>query len=132
MITTHVRTAILTALQSTPAVTALVPAVNIYPGKTPGALSWPFIRYGAANSSVGRASCWHGAEVNGSVHIFAKADPAIPDPEGFVGNAIDAISDALESIDDCHAGLSQVMGDPDEADSWHGVVNFTMAVFEQA
>lgn len=124
--TVYARQTILAALKANPAVTARIPAARLYPAKTPSAPVKPFGRYGTATSEPDRPSGWRGGDVSGAYHVFAGAGPAIPDPEAWVGDTVDAIAEAIDAIDDCHVTRTQVLPDPEEVDVWHGIVFFEM------
>lgn len=125
------RSSILEAIQTDAAVTALIPAARLYPSKTPNNPVKPFGRYGAEAVEPVRASCWKGGAVAGAYHVWAAVTPAIPDPKTFTELAVAAIADALDAMPDCYVDRTLLLEDTDEADLWHGVVQFTFTVIEQ-
>lgn len=130
--TTYARQTILTALRADPAVTARIPADRLYPAKTPNPATKPFGRYGTATSEPDRYSCWRGGDVSGAYHVFVGVAPAIPDPEAWCGDTVDALAEAIDGISDCHVERTQVLQDPEEADVWHGIVFFELKALATA
>jgi hypothetical protein len=130
--TTYARQTILAALKADSAVTAMVPKASIYPAKTPNNPGKPFIRYGSASVQPQRASCWAGGDVSGAVHLFVGQSGAIHDPEAFAGDALDAIAEALDAIEDCHVERTQLLPDAEEPDIMHGIAFFTVKAMAEA
>lgn len=124
--TKYARQTILAALKADATVTALIPAARIFPAKTPSAPIKPFGRYGTATSEPQRASCWRGGEVSGAYHVFVGTSSTIHDPESWTGDVVDAMAEAIDGIPDCHVVRTQVLPDPDEADVWHGLIQWEM------
>lgn len=132
--TVHARTTILAALKADATVTARIPAARLYPAKTPNAPLKPFGRYGTATSEPDRYSCWRGGDVSGAYHVFAGVNAAagIYDPEQWVGDTVDVVAEAIDSIEDCYVVRTQVLPDPEEADVWHGVIFWEMKALAEA
>lgn len=130
--TVYARQTILAALKADASVTARIPAARLYPAKTPNAPVKPFGRYGTATAEPERYSGMRGGDVSGAYHVFAGVSDAIPDPEAWVGDTVDAISEAIDGTEDCYAVRSQVLPDPEEADLWHGVVFFELKALAPA
>lgn len=124
--TVYARQTILAALKGATAVTARIPAARLYPAKTPTTPVKPFGRYGTATSEPDRYSCWRGGDISGAYHVFAGVDTAIPDPEAWVGDTVDAIAEAIDAIPDCYVVRTQVLRDPEEADVFHGLIFWEM------
>jgi uncharacterized protein DUF3168 len=137
-----VREAILTALKSNDALTALVPADRIYPPKTPTTPSWPFIRYGAASDLPWKSAGEDGQRILTAVHCFARATDDEPDGEDLAGRIKAAVAEQMDGpagkgfsieLDGGFRAVAQVQGgrvirDGDEADDWHGLVDLEVVV----
>lgn len=136
-----VRQKIIETMKGSVPLTALVPASRIYPQKTPPSPSWPFIRMGALADSTIRTDCGVGGEVSGAVHCFTKASASTLDPEAAAANikrriasALDAISAMAVTIDgeahqlDVQVTGGQLLVDPEEADAFHGIVEFEATI----
>lgn len=108
----------------------MIPAARLYAATPPASPIKPFGRYGVESVDPFRASCWRGGTVDGSYHVFVNKAPGIGDPKAYAEQAIAAIADVLDALPDCYVERTQMM-ESDEADSWHGVVTFTMALVEQ-
>ncbi len=120
------RQTILTALKSTGAVTAIVPAERIYPSKAPASPIYPLIRYGQPTADPVRLSGGDGGAVSSIVQCYvAKQRGVIDDPETTCGDLVKAIADALDALPGCFVTLTQLFDDPQEADTKRGVVSFT-------
>lgn len=130
--TTHARRTILAALKADATVTGFIPAARIYPPKTPNGPTKPFSRYGASFAEPARASCWSGGGVRGTVHVFVGQSGTILDPEAFTGDAVDAMAEAIDGIEDCFVERTQVFADADEPDDYHGIVFFRMDAMGQS
>lgn len=128
--TIEARSIVIKALKAAPSVTAKIPADRLYPTVTPASPAKPFGRYGVESVDPFRASCWRGGSVDGSYHVFVNKAADIPDPKAYAEQAIAAIADVLDGLPDCHVERTQMMEGTD-ADSWHGVVMFTMTLVEQ-
>ena len=124
--------AILTALKADASLVALVPAARIYPEITPGELTWPFMRIGTMTDiPVRHDVSGPGANVLGSVHVFAKASAAHPDPSKFCKTVNRHVARILEAIDagtvnsepslSIHVTQAQELPDGAEAGARHGV-----------
>lgn len=140
--TLTVRRAVLAALKGDAAVTALVPAANIYPQSPPGTPDWPFIRYGGPTAIPITGSCLDGCEIVVAVHGFAKPrysaggamTETAEDHAARIGAAIAAALDKRRLTLD--AGYkartrwtgSQLLQDGAEADAYHTVQNFIIRV----
>jgi hypothetical protein len=130
--TTYARQTILAALKADTAVTAMVPKASIYPAKAPNPPDYPFIRYGSADALPQRAAGWKGGDVSGAVHVFVGQSDSIPDPEAWCGDAVDAMAEAIDAIEDCYCDRTQVIPDAEEPDIMHGLVFFTMKALASA
>ena len=126
------RTAILDAIQGDASVTALVPAARLYPSKTPNNPIKPFGRYGSEIVEPVRASCWRGGTVAAAYHVFVGTTDAIPDPKSYAEHAVAALADCIDALDDCHVERTQIMEDGQEADVWHGIVQFAFTSIMEA
>ena len=132
--TDNARKAILARLKADSGLTALVPAARIYPSRTPAALTWPYIKLGVINDLPYRPSGAIGSQnLFGTVHVFTKTGGAVLDAE----NQCHQIRKELMRILDAQSGIiipsgtfymsydgGTVMQDGDEADAYHGVVNW--------
>lgn len=128
--TKHARTTILTALKADTTTTDLVP--RIFPEKTPNSPQKPFGRYGSSFAEPARASCWSGGSVRGTVHVFVGQTSTIHDPAAYTGDALDAMAEVIDGIDDCYVERTQVFADADEPDDYHGIVFFRMDAMGQS
>jgi hypothetical protein len=123
---TSVRQMILPALKGNSAITAIVPSARIYPSKTPSALIYPFIRYGAVSFQPESPSCSHGGIVSGSVHCFVNSG----DAEAICGDLASLIEDCLNETADTFGTSVQILPDAAEPDVWHGIVFFDCLALE--
>ena len=132
------RRAILIALKTDSATTALVPADHIYPPQTPALPTWPFVRYGAITQLPFRGAGLDGSTMVGAVHAFAKGpgEDAVsligrtiaklldgPNGAGLVLHLEGGVGTAIAQ----HTG-NTILQDPVEADAWHCVCNFEATV----
>lgn len=123
-----VRGKIIAALKADASLTAIVPAARIYPGKSPASPTWPFIRVPILTGTFDGL----GSSQGGFIHCFTKLSATAPDPEAqaaTINRHIARILGAIDDIDvgdDLEAGIhvrqTQTLGDPDEADAYHGIV----------
>lgn len=130
-----VRRAVIALLRADATLTALVPAVRIYPPETPAIVTWPFIRYGAATYLPERASCMDGARVIVSVHSFAKG-PGEDQASKIAARVATALDDAvltLETGDEATITVTggQTLRDTDEASAWHVICDLEVLVVSQ-
>lgn len=127
--------AIVTALKADAALIALIPAARIYPEITPGPLTWPFIRLGSfTDTPVRHDVAGAGANVLGSVHVFAKASAAHADPSMFCKTVNRHVARILDGMDSepiggepalsVHVTQAQEMADGAESGARHGFVLF--------
>ena len=125
------RLAILARLKADSGIAALVPAARIYPSRTPATLTWPFIKLGVINDTPYRPSGAIGSQnLIGTVHIFTKASSSNLDAEyqchlirREVIRAIDAMGAISNGLYIRYDG-GTVLQDGDDADAYHGVVNW--------
>lgn len=139
--TDNARKAILARLKADSGLTALVPAARIYPSRTPAALAWPYIKLGVINDLPYRPSGASGSQnLFGTVHVFTKTGGAVLDAENQchqIRKELMRILDAQSSIPltggkfSLHYDGGTVMQDGDEADAYHGVVNWAGFVVSQ-
>ncbi len=132
--TDNARKAILARLKADSGLTALVPAARIYPSRTPAALTWPYIKLGVINDLPYRPSGASGSQnLFGTVHVFTKSSATSLDAENQchqIRKELMRILDAQSSIAvtggkfSLHYDGGTVMQDGDEADAYHGVVNW--------
>lgn len=140
--TLPVRRAVLTAMKADDALTAMVPEGSIHPQAPLGALSWPFIKWGAPAGIPIKASCVDGNEIIVAVHGFAKRREngsgqvieTAEDHAARIGSGIAAALDgkSLALSAGGHARVrwtgSQLLQDGDESDAFHSVQNFRVRV----
>ena len=128
--TNATRLAILARLKADSGVTALVPSARIYPSRTPATLTWPFIKLGVINDTPYRPSGAVGSQnLIGTVHIFTKASSSVLDAENqchLIRREVIRSIDAMGSIGDLYIRYDggTVLQDGDDADAYHGVVNW--------
>jgi len=125
--TLPLRQAVITKLRADPDLIGLVPAERVYGERSPAKLTWPFVRYG--QSLIGQT----GGVL--PIHIFSKQNFTDETAE-----IADAIVDALDDISlDLgngrratlrwpEQGGTQIIADAAEADAWHGIVRFEVAI----
>lgn len=127
-----VRGKIIAALKGDAQLTAIVPASRIYPGKTPAAPTFPFIRVPMLTGTVAELDGGSGSEQSGVIHCFTKlAAASVPDPEAQAATINRHIVRIVSQIDDTplddgeslgvHAVQTQVIEDSAEADAYHGL-----------
>ena len=128
--TNATRLAILARLKADSGVTALVPSARIYPSRTPASLTWPFIKLGVINDTPYRPSGAIGSQnLIGTVHIFTKTSASVLDAEyqcHLIRREVIRSIDAMGSIGDLYIRYDggTVLQDGDDADAYHGVVNW--------
>lgn len=136
--TLAVRKGILTLLKADAAVTAIVPAAQVYTQVATNPV-WPFIRYGTPSVLPIRASCLDGMEMLVAVHGFAGPrwqDPAtkkrmIETAEDHASRLGSVIARALDGkrfdLTNGYARIEwrggQLLIDGAEADAFHTVQN---------
>lgn len=137
-----VRRAALPALKTTPGVTALVAASEIYPSTVPAAHGWPFIRWGTPIASPFRATGLDSSTIRVTIHGFCKVlldgSGALIDTAESQGEKIGAaIVTALDGrVLDLDGGMhvnftwvgTNLSPDGADADAWHAAVQFEAAV----
>ena len=129
--TNATRLAILARLKADSGITAIVPSARIYPSRTPATLTWPFIKLGVINDTPYRPSGAIGSQnLIGTVHIFTKTSASVLDAEyqchlirREVIRAIDAMGAISNGLYIRYDG-GTVLQDGDDADAYHGVVNW--------
>jgi hypothetical protein len=129
-----VRRAVLTALEDSPAVTAIVPAERLYAAAQPADPAWPFVRTGFAAPAPFRASGIDGLRVALSLHGFARGPQE--DAAAELGAAIAAALDGrVLPLDDDPAAIahlawtgSRLARDGEEAGAWQVVVGIEAVV----
>lgn len=130
-----VRRAILTLLKADAALTALVPAAQIYAQAARSNDLWPFIRWGSPSAVPRRASCLDGQIISSALHGFSKGRwsgkrelETAEDHAARIGAAIAAAVDGRRvAIPGGYAAIrvsgSQLLLDRDEASAFHTVQN---------
>jgi len=109
---------------------------NVYPGKLPNNPQRPFC---IVPTPQGRPA-WRdgtpgGSDLTSIVHVFAGPTDSFPDAEAFcaeVNAHVVRILSGLDLVTDnvsvgAHPTLDQVIRDADEADGWHGMVNYDVS-----
>ena len=128
--TNATRLAILARLKADSGITAIVPSARIYPSRTPATLTWPFIKLGVINDTPYRPSGAVGSQnLIGTVHIFTKTSASVLDAEyqcHLIRREVIRAIDAMGSIGDLYIRYDggTVLQDGDDADAYHGVVNW--------
>lgn len=118
-----VRQATVAHLRADTSVTTTAVGTRIYGERSPSELAWPFVRYGV--SAFG--------QVRGVVtlHAFSKAQYT-DEVAAIMAAIVASLGDNPLTLDDGRKldlvypeeGGSQIIGDPAEADAWHGIVRF--------
>ncbi|MET3710411.1 hypothetical protein ABIC65_001091 [Sphingomonas trueperi] len=128
------RRAIMAAMKSDAALTAIVPAAQQYPMTATNPV-WPFTLYGSPTPVPIRATCLDGSEITVAIHGFAKpryvGGAMVETAEDHAGRIGAAIARALDGqnleIPQGRAKVrwtgSQLLVDGAEADAFHCVVN---------
>lgn len=123
-----VRAAAVIAMRGTAALTALVPAGNIYGERVPDNRAWPFIRVQPPFSTPFRATCYDGEQVNFTVSVFAKG-PSM-DAAAAAAAQVKAALDGSLVVDgvttECEWTGGNIVPDPAEPDAWHAFSTFTV------
>lgn len=127
-----VKSSIITHLEGDAGVTLLVPASRIFAMQAPSLPEWPFIRYGSTISTPYEASCWSGSVCRVTIHAFAETDTAGAGED----KAHKICSAIVKSVKDFRPDgfgivenewlLTNVIRDGQEADKWHGIVEFSI------
>lgn len=132
----EVRRAMLTILKQDAAVTALVPASQLYPQTAPANHAWPFGAIGSPSGIPIVGTCLDGQEITVAVHGFAKPREAsgaiLESAEDHASRIGAAFAKALDRRKAVIPGGrmtiawrgSQLLRDGDEAGAFHCVVNF--------
>lgn len=124
------RRAVVEGLSGEDTITALV-ADRVYGPKVVAEPTWPFIRCEFQTSTPRLATGLDGSDIAVVIHCFAKGDDegAAADLCAKVAKYLDGKGFALDA--DVPARLysirwqsTQVIPDGDEADAWHGIVQF--------
>lgn len=136
-----VRRAVLTALKRDAGMILLIPAASIYPGMVPTTRTFPFSRYGSAQTTPFRLSGLNSSSTRFALHGFtgplksgATVLETAEDRAWKIAAAFKAVlDDAVLPIDGgMHATLTWLdtacLIDGDETDAWHAVVNFDAQV----
>lgn len=125
--TLPLRQAVITALRADADLAALLPAERIYGERTPSEVTWPFVRYG--QTDVG--------QVSGRLplHVFSKsqftdeaAEIAAAIVNALDGKALDLGSGRRATPVWPENGGTQIIPDAAEADAWHAIIRFDVAV----
>jgi hypothetical protein len=124
--TIAIRRGILILAKGNAALTAIVPAGEIYPQTVKAAHGWPFIRSGAPSAIPVRAACVDGGEWTVAMHGFAKdrmnGDQVVETAEDYAGRIGSALAAALDgkviTLPNGRARIlwtgSQLLMDPEE------------------
>lgn len=132
---TAVRTAIVSHLQSDPALLALVDADSIYGPQVPALPAWPFVQYGAFSDLPLRASGLDGQTLVGAIHAFAKGpgENAVEDIGSAIATSLDLLAIPLTAPYPGRLRITytggQTLRDDADTNSWHRVVNLRVTVY---
>jgi len=111
-----------------------VPTERIYAMTSPANPTWPFIRYGSPIITPYYSSCGDGISARVTLHGFSETSGtrAGEDSAIFIGKLI---ADAMENFATEEVTLvesswigSRCIGEDTEADRWHIIVEFNIAV----
>ncbi|MDF1625667.1 MAG: DUF3168 domain-containing protein [Parvibaculaceae bacterium] len=128
------RKALVTKLQGTAALTALVPAARIYGERAPASdLTWPFIRMGSIILTPERHDCYEGATHEVTIHAFSKesqADQIYRIREQVIAALDDADLTILGDggVTNMVHTASNLIPDPEEANAYHDIHDFMVSV----
>ena len=111
-----------------PALSADAETKRIYGRRTPGTLTWPFLRVNLTDEGPLRK----GTEIRGTVHTFSKAqfDDEIEQLNAAVQSALeDAVLELSPATKAYLSWISsQVIHDSAEASAWHGLNSFRATI----
>jgi len=131
-LTLAIREAVVARMRATPALTALVPAASIYGERVPDNRSFPFIRTGEQTVTSFPLGCADDGAYDITIHGFATAPSS--DDAMKIGAAInDAFAGANAVLVLATAkvvmvwGASGIIRDPEEPDTWHCYVDYSIA-----
>lgn len=127
-LTLEARQAIVARMRASAALTARVPATNIYGEQPPAGPSWPFVRYGPSVTVPDRASGLDGCSISVSISNFARGasnDECVKTGKVVASEveADDIVTDAGDLLNVYWTG-SQTIRDTAEADGWHTINTF--------
>lgn len=130
-LTIAARRAVIAWMRADAALTALVGATSIYGEQPTAKPDWPFVRYGAAIVLPDRASGLDGCSLAISISAFAHGPGA--DAAAAIGAQIAKIEEAeinTEAGDRLNIFWtgSQLLRDTAEADAWHSLQTFEIAL----
>ena len=128
------RKAMIAAMRTDAALTALVPAARIYGEEAPANAVWPFILCGLPSEVPDRASCWDGTRMGVVVHCFAKG-PGM-DIASAISNAVKRALDGVRAVRgglavDIQHAQTQIVRDSAEASAYHGIVRYDAYAVEE-
>lgn len=117
-----VKAQILAALDSSPALLALVPSSRIYPMKVGALPEYPFIRYMAADIEPYGDTCGVGVSLSAHIHVFAKGEDVA---QAVCAAVVDAL-DGASGFHTCDWVRTQVFPEGVEESVFHGVAEFSV------
>lgn len=147
--TPYVEQAVVSLLEATPGLLALVPAANIWGRQRPAGVAWPFVAYGQPVTGPFGAACVDGSSTSVAVHAYAETSGegvATVNGSTRASEIVSAIVDALGGETGADIDLqalslcpyparahitwtgSQCVQDGAEADAFHAWATFDILV----
>lgn len=115
----------------------LVPEESIFGMTVPSSPSWPFIRLGVLMAVPYEATCWPGTEARITWHAFAETTSEYAGEDQAMRIAA-AISNAMGTFKPAGLGIvsrrhvqTYTIRDEPEADRWHSIMDYQLAVHTQ-
>lgn len=128
----QLRRAIVAHLKADPGLLAIVPQAQQHGERSPAKPTFPFTRYGVAETLPARAQCWDGVRVTFPIHAFSKTrfTDEVHGINAAIAAALDGAVLALGDGGRAHVRWlnSRILPDPREADVFHGIVSFEATV----
>lgn len=116
-----VKAAILARLDADAAVTAIVPAGQIFPLKVEAKPAYPFIRYDPPTNRAYESTCGAGSEMLVRISAFTIGEDAMQTLSAVIVAALDN----MPGFQQCDWTGTQLIPDP-EADVFHAAIDFTV------
>lgn len=141
----YVRKAVIRRLKGLVALQAFV-GDRVYPPQRPAKPLWPFVGYGVPTITPFRAACMDGCDVRPVIHAYAatgdyggqtrSGEAVVADMLALISAELDGATIDLAAYADCPYAAtaflewtsSQVIQDSGEADNYHGIGSFEIAV----
>lgn len=119
-ISQKIKLKILTQLENTPEVVAIVPPSGMFTMKVDANATPPFIRYGRPEVSPFEDNCGTGASVLVGLHCHTAGEYEVQ----LLSAAVQKSLSALGDVELSEWKRTLFVPDPNEADMWQGIVTF--------